>query len=112
MIPFARAFQREGHDVAVATSAEMAAVVIGAGLIWYPAGLHPTDGAKIFDGESADYGESVVQEKIVDLVDLMIGPFPADLIVRDPTDLAPVLAAELLGVPCVTFGIGNFIPGK
>jgi UDP:flavonoid glycosyltransferase YjiC (YdhE family) len=112
MIPFARAFQRAGHDVAVATSAEMAAVVIGAGLIWYPAGLHPTEAVEMFDGESADYGESVVHEKIVDLVDLIIGPFPADLIVRDPTDLAPVLAAELLGVPCVTFGIGNFIPAK
>ena len=60
MIPFARAFQRAGHDVAVATSAEMAAVVIGAGLIWYPAGLHPTEAVEMFDGESADYGESVL----------------------------------------------------
>lgn len=116
LVPLARALVDAGHDVAVATAPELAPAVLGAGLAWYPAGLHPDTVLAIGDDEDddediedEDYGPSVTAAKVADLVDVVLGSFVPDLIIRDPTDLAPVIAGELLGLRVATFGICHFI---
>jgi UDP:flavonoid glycosyltransferase YjiC (YdhE family) len=115
LVPLARALIDAGHEVAVATAPELASAVLAAGLAWYPAGLHPDavlalgddeDGA---DVEDEDYGPSVTAVKVADLVDIVLGSFAPDLVIRDPTDLAAVIAGELLGLRVATFGICHFI---
>jgi UDP:flavonoid glycosyltransferase YjiC (YdhE family) len=110
LIPFARSIVKRGHSVAFATHRTMSDVITGAGLQWYPAGLHPSTAGELFPDESGDYGQSALTTKAVDLVDLSLTSFATDLIVRDPTDLGAALAAEALGIPSVTFGIGHYIP--
>jgi UDP:flavonoid glycosyltransferase YjiC (YdhE family) len=88
----------------------MSDVISGAGLQWYPAGLHPASAGELFPDEASDYGPGALTTKAVDVVDLSLTAFPADLIVRDPTDLGAALAAEALGIPSATFGIGHYIP--
>jgi UDP:flavonoid glycosyltransferase YjiC (YdhE family) len=111
LVPLAQALQRAGHRVAVATADELGGTVLAAGLAWIPAGLHPTAAGTIFeDDPHVDYGYQIVSGKVAELVDTLLSDFRADLVVREPTDLAPALAAEVIGVPCVDFGIANFIP--
>jgi UDP:flavonoid glycosyltransferase YjiC (YdhE family) len=98
------------HRVAAATTAEVAGICAGHGLTWFSAGIHPLQARERFPRESSDYGYSTLRVKVDDLIRIMEGQFQADVIVRDPTDLAAAIAAELCGVPCVTLGIANFIP--
>jgi UDP:flavonoid glycosyltransferase YjiC (YdhE family) len=112
LVPLARALMDAGHSVAVATAPELASAVLAAGLAWFPAGLHPTTVWELADDddhEDEDYGPHVLSAKVGDLIDLMVGPFAPDLVIRDPTDLAAVIATEVLGVRCATFGICHFI---
>jgi UDP:flavonoid glycosyltransferase YjiC (YdhE family) len=112
LIPLARAFRRQGHRVAVATAEDMATVVTGAGLIWLPAGLNPRQLWDAFPDEDPDYGYLAVKAKVADLLEIAVEHFPPDVIIREPTDLAPAIAAEIAGAVHVVYGLGHFIPPK
>lgn len=110
LIPLARAFRLAGHQVAVATAEDMAAVVTGAGLTWLPAGLNPRQIWQAFPGEDSDYGYLPVKAKVADLLEIAVEQFPPDVVIREPTDLAPAIAAEVAGAVSVIYGLGHFIP--
>jgi len=110
LIPLARAFRRGGHQVAVATAEDMATVVTGAGLTWLPAGHNPRDLWQAFPGEDSDYGYLPVKAKVADLLELAVEQFPPDVVIREPTDLAPAIAAEVAGAVSVIYGLAHFIP--
>ncbi|GEM_PF-1795356 len=112
LIPLARAFRRQGHRVAVATAEDMATVVTGAGLIWLPAGLNPRQLWDAFPDEDPDYGYLAVKAKVADLLEIAVEHFPPDVIIREPTDLAPAIAAEITGAVHAVYGLGHFIPPK
>jgi UDP:flavonoid glycosyltransferase YjiC (YdhE family) len=112
LIPLARAFRRAGHQVAVASAEDVAAVVTGAGLPWLPAGLNPREVWQQCEEEESDYGYLPVRSKVADLLEIALEQFRPDVIIREPTDLAPAVAAEVAGAVSVIYGIGNFIPVK
>jgi hypothetical protein len=112
LIPLARALRHQGHRVAVATAEDMATVVTGAGLIWLPAGLNPSQLWDTFPDEDPDYGYLAVKTKVADLLEIAVEHFPPDVIIREPTDLAPAIAAEIAGATHVIYGLGHFIPRK
>lgn len=112
LIPLARAFRRAGHRVAVATAEDMASVVTGAGLPWLPAGLNPRQINQAYPDDDSDYGYPAVKAKVSDLLDLAVEEFPPDVVIREPTDLAPAVAAEVAGAVNVIYGLSHFIPAK
>lgn len=112
-VPLASTLVRRGHSVAFATAASFCPVVLEAGFECSPAGLHPNDPLPPeHEGKpyARDYGMFPLKAKCTDLVALAAGGLNPDVIVRDPTDVAPVVAAEVLGIPCVTLGFCEFIP--
>jgi UDP:flavonoid glycosyltransferase YjiC (YdhE family) len=109
-IPLALELVGAGHQVAVAVSDEMGPTVAGVGLEWWPAGIHPERAIDLFPDDDSDYGIEVVSLKTAELLEIMVGPFRPDIVIRDPTDLAPAVAAEALDVPCSVFGFSHFIP--
>ncbi|MGO9560473.1 MAG: glycosyltransferase [Acidimicrobiales bacterium] len=109
MIPLARALFRRGHGVAVATSEDVADVVVGAGLAWIPAGINPRQVPEL-SRTDADYGYPIVKAKVDDLLEVAIGDFRPDIIIRDPTDLAPIVVSEVVGALNVIYGLSRFIP--
>jgi UDP:flavonoid glycosyltransferase YjiC (YdhE family) len=110
LIPLARAFRRAGHQVAVASAEDVATVVTGAGLPWLPAGLNPREVWQQFQEEESDYGYLSVQSKVADLLEIALEQFRPDVIIREPTDLAPAIVGEVVGAVNVIYGIANFIP--
>jgi UDP:flavonoid glycosyltransferase YjiC (YdhE family)/LPS sulfotransferase NodH len=110
MIPLARACRRDGHAIAVASADDVAQIVTGAGLPWIPAGMNPREVETVYPDSDSDYGVESVGHKLAELLDLAAAEFRPDVIVRDPTDLAAALAAEILGVEHVIYGLGHFIP--
>jgi N-glycosyltransferase len=112
LIPLARAFTRAGHRVAVATGEDMAPVLTAAGLPWLPAGFNPRELFHEFPDEDCDYGYPAVAAKVTDLLDIAVEMFSPDVVIREPTDLAPAIAAEVVGAVNVIYGIGHFIPAR
>jgi UDP:flavonoid glycosyltransferase YjiC (YdhE family) len=115
IIPVAQALATAGHQVVVASAATLASTVYTAGLDWMPAGLDHVTVRDIIDPEpdeprdDPDFGLYAIGHKVADLLDITLGSFRPDLILRDSTDLAATVAAEVLGVPLVTYGITSFI---
>jgi UDP:flavonoid glycosyltransferase YjiC (YdhE family) len=106
----ARAFVRRGHKVAVATSEDVADVVVGANLVWIPAGISPRHVPEVTDRSDPDYGHLSVRAKVDDLLEMSFGGFRPDIIVRDPTDLAPIIVSEIVGATNAIYGLSRFIP--
>ncbi len=109
MIPVARALLRLGHRVAVATSEDVADIIVGAGLAWIPAGMNPRQTPEL-SATDPDYGYMTVKAKVDDLLEVANGDFRPDVIVRDPTDLAPIVVSEIVGALNVIYGLSRFIP--
>src|SRR6516165_10521807 len=84
LIPLARAFRRAGHQVAVASAEDVAAVVTGAGLPWLPAGLNPREVWQQCEEEESDYGYLPVRSKVADLLEIALEQFRPDVIIREP----------------------------
>jgi UDP:flavonoid glycosyltransferase YjiC (YdhE family) len=112
LIPLARAFRRAGHQVAIASAEDVIPVVTGAGLPWLPAGLNPRELSQAFPGEDSDYGYPAIGAKVADLLEIAVEQFPPDVVIREPTDLAPAVAAEVAGAVSVIYGLGHFIPAR
>jgi UDP:flavonoid glycosyltransferase YjiC (YdhE family) len=112
-VPLASTLVRRGHSVTFATAASFCPVVLEAGFECSAAGLHPNDPLPPeHEGKpyARDYGMFPVKAKCADLVALASGGLNPDVIIRDPTDVAAVVAAEVLRIPCVTLGFCEFIP--
>ena len=111
-VPLASALVRRGHSVLFATAASFCPAVREAGFECRAAGLHPRDPLPAeHEGlpYARDYGVYAVKTKCHDLLELATAE-PPDVIVRDPTDVGAVVAAEVLGVPCLTLGFSEYIP--
>jgi len=94
----------------VATGEDLGQTVAAAGLPWLPAGLHPREISEMFPSQDPQYGYRAVRRKVEDLLEISIGQFRPDVIVREPTDLAPSIVSELVGAPSVVFGVARLIP--
>lgn len=120
-IPLGRALVGSGHEVVVATGANLESRVVENGLEFTPAGLAAMDGvmAAVADPEvetapagdriafpAAMFGSAHPRAKLPVLRELAaVTPF--DLIVHPPVDLSgPLLAAEL-ELPSVCYGFGQ-----
>jgi UDP:flavonoid glycosyltransferase YjiC (YdhE family) len=90
-----------GHDVAFATTADFHDVVAAAGFSALAAGLPPF--------HTWGWDEAVTRRKVHDLLELSRVVGRPDLVIREITDFAGLIAAEVLGVPHVTLGAGVFI---
>jgi UDP:flavonoid glycosyltransferase YjiC (YdhE family) len=109
LIPLARAFADRGHEVALATSEDVADIIVGAGLAWLPSGINPRQIPEL-SNHDPDYGYTPVRAKVDDLLELSFSTFRPDVIVRDPTDLAPIIVCEITGSLDVIYGLSRFIP--
>ncbi len=120
MIPLARACQREGVDVRVATPASFAPQVRAAGFDVAPFGEPAPSEIEAAMGAIPAHGgrEAANLVMIRDVFGRLrggaaregmraaISDFRPDLIVREPAEVASLVAAECLGIPHVQTGIG------
>ncbi|MEV6011985.1 glycosyltransferase [Streptomyces sp. NPDC051976] len=112
-VPIAAAALKGGHQVRFATAEEFCPVIERAGFTAVPAGLHPKDPLPPQYAERAyarDYGAFPVTAKAHDLV-AAAERWRPDVVLRDPTDVAAVVASEVIGIPCATLGFCRYIPG-
>jgi len=109
MVPLARELARRGHRVVVATSAGMEPEVSAAGLEFCPAGLHPDSPLPRRAEESrraeAGFAAALLDTKISDLLTAQ----RADVVVREPTDLAAGIAAEAASTPLAVLGRSQYM---
>jgi UDP:flavonoid glycosyltransferase YjiC (YdhE family)/SAM-dependent methyltransferase len=110
MLPTATALRRAGHDVAFATAPSFESAITEVKMPFVPAGEDPRRTAPDQAG-GRDWGEMVTRSKLKDLLSQAAGRRP-DVIIREQTDFAGLLAAEILSVPCVTLGPAMFIPPR
>jgi UDP:flavonoid glycosyltransferase YjiC (YdhE family) len=114
MAAVAWAAQDAGHDVAFATAASFGAVVEGSGFVFLASGLDPRDRAEnalARPPDDPDWGEGATRAKVRDLLDVLATWCP-DVLIREQTDFAGLLAAEATGLPVATYGPAMFIPGR
>lgn len=126
LVPLARAFVDDGHEVVFATAASFAEHVEAIGFRTVAAGIEPDEIAARF----APYRERLGEMPIADrrpyaftwrfatveapgkLPELMeaAARFEPDLLVYESGDLAAPIAASALGVPSVHHGFGRLVP--
>lgn len=115
-VPLGRELVRRRHAVAVASDEQLIPAVESAGFSWLPAGMHPSAAAdRLGDTDldlDLDYGIEVIRAKVDDLLEVLITWYRPDIVIREPTDLAAALATEIAGSPCLTLGVGHFIPAE
>jgi UDP:flavonoid glycosyltransferase YjiC (YdhE family) len=112
LLPFAQAFVRAGHDVLLAAPARVRGAVVAAGLPFH-ALPHPPEEqvdaiTAAFPGLShEEQGVRMMQEVFAGLnaravlpgVTRVIAEYRPDIVLREPTEYAGMLAAEQLRVP-------------
>jgi UDP:flavonoid glycosyltransferase YjiC (YdhE family) len=113
LVPIARAVADTGHEVAFATHASLASLVERAGFTHLPAGrdlASPEVGAVLAEMGTLPqreqpifaarrfFGELMAPVMADDLLRLL-EQWPADLLVRDSTEIAGCVVAERLGLP-------------
>ena len=126
LVPLARAFVDDGHDVVFATAASFGKHVGATGFRTVAAGLQPDE----IEARFAPYRERVLEMPIVDrrpyaftwrfatveapgkLPDLMeaAARLEPDLLVYESADLAAPIAASALGIASVHHGFGPVVP--
>jgi MGT family glycosyltransferase len=113
LVPFARALVEAGHEVAFATHAALAPLVERAGFQHLPAGPSPASpqAAAVLAGMStlsaAEQKVFAARRLFVEILapamadDLLavLAAWPADLLVRDNSEIAACVVAERLGLP-------------
>jgi len=126
MVPLARAFRAQGHDVRWATSNESRHYVSAAGIETVPAGLSraavddlvgsiragmtgisPEDKAAAFFPRG--FAAGATPAMLADLL-TFAREWQPDLLVHDHAELAAPLVGAVLGVPSVTHAYGGAIP--
>jgi UDP:flavonoid glycosyltransferase YjiC (YdhE family) len=119
MVPFARACQAAGHDVAVAAPASFAGEVLAAGFRHQPfADVPPEVMGPIFarlPSMTFDEANDVVLEDVFGRLDAqaalpglveIIDDWRPDVVLRDPAEFGSVAAARSAGVAQATVAIG------
>jgi len=111
LLPFAHAFRRTGASVLVAAPRDASALITGAGLPYHPLPDPPAERDAVFgalDGLShEEAGLRVMREVFagIDTTSALPGTLRAladyhpDIVLRDPTEFAGLLAAERFRVP-------------
>ena len=108
VLPLLEALDRHGHRIVVATADELAVEIEQLGYGWLGAGVHPGHWAS---GGDPSYGPDPIRAKANDLLAAADDIAP-NLVLRDATDLAGSLAAEMLGVPAVTYSVSHYLPAR
>ncbi len=110
MVPLARALIRDGHEVVFASTDRFVGNVVDLGLEAVAAGLDPCASydEKGRAAPEGGYGPSVIRSKTEDIL-AWAQTTEVDLVVREPTDFAGMLAAEAMEVPQVTLGRSQFL---
>jgi UDP:flavonoid glycosyltransferase YjiC (YdhE family)/SAM-dependent methyltransferase len=115
MAPVARALQAQGHEVVFATAEAFRPAVESAGFAFLPAGGDPRaplpSEVTAAGGGGRDWGGYMTRTKTDDLV-RAAGSWSPDVVVREQTDFAGLLASEVLEVPCATTGPAMYIPRR
>ncbi len=124
VVPIARALERDGHEVAVATAGRFRQEVESRGLRCLPAGLdwHESEAEQAFPelaGVPLDqrgswlltevFAGTAGERMIPDLLDLCASWRP-DAIVRTYFEFGGCVVGERLGIPHATIGIDFFFP--
>ncbi len=128
MFPLAQAFQKAGHEVLWATSAQSTQYVAAAGLDTAPAGLtgsglrrgvgrltelaaeiRPPDRAAFV--YPSMFGELLTPPMAADLLPLA-REWQPDLMVHEHGELASPLVGAVLGLPSITHSFGGAIPAE
>ena len=108
MLPLARAARDAGHEVVVASGADMAAYLEGHGLeTWSTGPTHAETAA--MTPPSARFFALSAEGRAADLVPRAIAWRP-DLVVADEFELAGPVAARAAGAPYVVHGLGVMPP--
>ena len=119
LMPFARALEHAGHDVAVAAPESFAAAVARAGFVHRPFADAPADAmGAVFaglQGLSDDEGNEVVVRDVFGRLDAqaalpglraLVDEWWPDLVVRESSEFASYVVAQAAGVPCVEVAVG------
>jgi UDP:flavonoid glycosyltransferase YjiC (YdhE family) len=119
LVPFARACEAAGHEVAVAAPASFAAAVAAAGFEHRPFADAPADlmGQTFGRLASLTFEEAnrVVASEVFGRLDAqaarpalvrVLGDWRPDVVLREPAELGSLVAAESAGVPHATVAIG------
>ncbi|WP_432942896.1 glycosyltransferase [Kribbella sp. CA-253562] len=115
LVPVARALEAAGHEVRVAGSGKVTAVVEAAGFRAFatsgprdagapapvPEALEPVDAAAEERHFAEAFGGRGARRHASALVEIA-GEWRPDVIVRDEADFGAAVAAEKLGIPCTT----------
>ncbi len=112
LAPIALSLMERGHEVIVASAESLRPAVEGTGLAFSDAGIDPSDRTQVGrmpPGVDWDFHRSGIGSKTRDLLEIGRSWEP-DVIVRDQTDLAGVIAAERLGIRHATVGLGLLTP--
>jgi UDP:flavonoid glycosyltransferase YjiC (YdhE family) len=113
-VPIACEAEKQGHDVRFATDRSFCPVIAESGFTSVAAGVHPSDPLPAEYEQvpyGRDYGNFSLRRKVEDVL-AMAADWQPDVVLRDPTDVAAVLAAEILSIPHATLGFSIYIPGK
>ena len=93
-VPLARAFVRAGHrGCPFATGDDVGKVIAGAGLTWLPAGLNPHELWQRIPRRGPRLWRSRSRSKSRRSARYFCRPFRPDVMIRVPTDLAPVIVS-------------------
>ena len=119
LVPFARAFERAGHDVMVAGPPALAGPVDGAGFTFWQFDPPPADELGAIWGRVPQLPPEEANEVVVGEIFGRLNSTAAlpqlraaveewrpDVILRDPNEYGSALAAELHGVPHARVAIG------
>lgn len=108
LVPLALAAQQAGHDVRLATGADLAAWAVECGIDAQPVGLTQADATRVANEryswpEAAEhlFTDVWVGAAMPDLLELSRSWCP-DLVISEEEEYAGVLLAAIVGVPCVT----------
>ncbi|MBM0230667.1 hypothetical protein JNW91_01505 [Micromonospora sp. STR1_7] len=125
LLPLARAFRRQGHDVAVVTAAGMTPLIAPEGIELLPAGPMPDVlfaevGRKLGLNPATEPTPEAVAEFFAGVrVDLTADEALAqakswqpDLVVNEMVDFVGPLVATSLGVPLATLAFGPSVPAE
>jgi UDP:flavonoid glycosyltransferase YjiC (YdhE family) len=111
LLPLARAAQRAGHAVAVASGADIVPLAQQAGLATWSVGLTHAQGGGNVQASWLDYFETSARARIADLTP-HCAEWRPDWVIHEETDLAGPVVAAMFGVRSLVHGLGPHLPPR